>query len=125
MPCFVVDFPEFDVVRLAAAVCSADLAPFGIGGAVAVFDPVEYVLRVVVGTGVAVPSFGTDVDDNQGLGADGPAHPDKFVGPEAIDVEVVPDFAGVRQAFVLWADALLPLIGRSEAAARPSDDGGL
>ncbi len=56
MPRLVVDFPEFDIVRLWITVRSTNLAPLRIGGTVAVLDPVNNILSVVMRFGVVIPA---------------------------------------------------------------------
>ncbi len=121
-PGFVVDLPMLDAVRFGMAVGRADLAPFRVGRAVAVFDPIEGLLQEVVVHHALVPLGRADVDDDQRFRPDAAAHGDELVGAEGIDFLVVPHVLRVRSAFVLRSDAVLPAIGRSVAAARPADN---
>ncbi len=59
--------------------------------------------------------------DDQRLRPDAAAHGDELVGAERIDLLVVPHVVRVRPALVLRSDAVLPAVGRGEAAARPAD----
>ena len=92
-------------------------SPFGGRRVVQVVDPVHGVLNLLgVGAGRR--------QHDQGLGVELPAEPQELLRPEAVVVRVAaPDHVGVVSARDVRADAVLPLVGGSEGAAGPADEG--
>src|SRR6185437_5293239 len=111
----VAEAPESDVKRIGVAVALAQVAPVRTGRTVDVFDEVASL----------VEAARAEVDGEHRRRADGLAPVDEFVDADGVAVGGMPGEVEAGRALVARADAVFPVVGRDEIAARIADVGNL
>src|SRR5205085_12671681 len=110
---FVSQAPILHVVRLGVAMSPPQIGVLRVCSAIAILHPVGGFLNC----------SRSEINAEVRFGLHATAVIDKLVGPEAIRFAGKPGAVKASRTLILRSDAVLPVIGRGEIAARPADHG--